>query len=158
MVARRCHVIVIADAGCDPDYTFDDLSNAVRRIRLDLGIPIQFPPLALTREGQGRTNPHGAMGLIRYSVVDGPEAPDGTILYLKATLSGDEPVDVRNFATGDRRFPHDSTGDQFFDEARFESYRALGFHTVLSVATGFSGSGNAAALCETARNALAGSR
>jgi hypothetical protein len=63
--------------------------NAVRRIRLDLGIPIYFPPIDVTRPGQGHTNPHAAIGKIRYSVVDGPEVADGTILYLKATLSGD---------------------------------------------------------------------
>jgi hypothetical protein len=137
MVARRCRFIVVSDGGCDPKYAFDDLSNAVRRIRLDLGVPIDFPPLGMTREGQGKGNAHGAIGVIRYSVVDGPSAPDGTILYLKATLSGDEPIDILNFATGDPMFPHDSTADQFFDEARFESYRLLGFHTVLSVASAF---------------------
>ena len=105
----------------------------MRRIRLDLGIPIQFPSLDITRAGQGtaiRTRPSAASAT---AVVDGPDAPDGTILYLKATLSGDEPVDVRNFALGDPTFPHDSTGNQFFDEARFESYRTLGYHTVLTV-------------------------
>ncbi len=154
MVARRCRFIVISDAGCDPDYVFDDLSNAIRRIRLDLGVPIQFPPLTMTRDGQGRSNPHAALGVIRYGVVDGPSAPDGTILYLKATLSGDEPIDVINFSKMDRTFPHDSTSDQFFDEARFESYRALGFHTVLSVAKGWQGAGNLEQLCQTARKAL----
>ena len=69
-------------------------------------------------------------------MVDGADAPDGTILYLKATLSGDEPVDVWNFARTNPAFPHDPTGDQFFDEARFESYRSLGFHTVLTAAPG----------------------
>lgn len=136
MVARRCRFIVVSDAGCDPEYRFDDLANAVRRIRLDLGIPIRFQPLPMTREGQGHGNPHAAIGVIRYSVVDGASAPDGTILYLKATLSGDETVDVWNFAKTDPAFPHDSTSDQFFDEAHFESYRTLGFHTVLSVAHG----------------------
>lgn len=133
MVARRCRFIVVSDAGCDPAYTFDDLANAVRRIRLDLGIVIHFPPIEITRSGSGTSNAHGFTGTIKYSVVDGPDAPDGMILYLKATLSGDEPVDVTNFATTDALFPHDSTGDQFFDEARFESYRALGYHTVKSV-------------------------
>ena len=31
-------------------------------------------------------------------------------------------------ANGKRHFPHQSTADQFFDEAQFESYRALGAH------------------------------
>jgi predicted acylesterase/phospholipase RssA len=151
MVARRCRFIVVSDAGCDPDYRYDDLANATRRIRLDLGIPIQFGPMSATRAGQGKGNRHGAIGVIRYSVVDGPEAPDGTILYLKATLSGDEPVDVWNFAAANPAFPHDSTSDQFFDEARFESYRTLGFHTVLAVAGQFQGAGGVCGLCEAAQ-------
>lgn len=155
MIARRCRVIVISDAGCDPDYTFADLSNAVRRIRLDLGVPILFEPLPMTREGQGRTNQHGAIGTIDYAAVDGPGAPAGTILYLKATLSGDEPVDVLNFAASDPLFPHDSTSHQFFDEARFESYRALGYHTVLSVSAGLRDLESADALCAIARKTLA---
>ena len=155
MVARRCRFVVVSDAGCDPDYRFADLSNAVRRIRLDLGIPIEFPPLPLTRAGQGRTNGHAIMGTIRYGVVDGPGAPDGTILLLKATLSGDEPVDVWHFAQSDPSFPHDSTSEQFFDEARFESYRTLGFHSVLSVAQGFDGTGGLGGFCAAASGGLA---
>jgi hypothetical protein len=155
MVARRCRFIVVSDAGCDPEYAYDDLANATRRIRLDLGIPILFPPMAASREGQGHGNPHGALGLIRYSAVDGPDAPDGVILYLKATLSGDEPVDVRNFATTNRAFPHDPTSDQFFDEARFESYRTLGFHTVLTFTHGYDGADGIEGLCDHARRLLA---
>ena len=154
MVSRRCRFIVVSDAGADPQYTFDDLANAVRRIRLDLGIPILFDPIDVTRQGQNDGNPHAAIGRIRYAVVDGDGVHDGIILYLKATLSGDEPVDVRNFATDDPLFPHDSTANQFFDEARFESYRTLGFHTVLSVASGLRQFPDVEALCDTARAAL----
>jgi hypothetical protein len=155
MVARRCRFIIVSDAGCDPEYTFDDLANAVRRIRLDLGIPIQFDSLEITRAGQNHGNPHAAIGRIKYSVVDGENAPDGTILYLKATLSGDEPIDIRNFSAGDPLFPHDSTANQFFDEARFESYRLLGFHTVLSVTAGLKRVMTVEALCNAARQSLA---
>ena len=136
MVARRCGVIVVSDAGCDPEYTFADLSNAVRRIRIDMGIPIEFDDLDMTRAGQGISNPHGALGRIRYRAVDGEGVDDGWLLYVKATLSGDESVDVRNFAALDPSFPHDSTSQQFFDEARFESYRALGYHSIMSLAGG----------------------
>ena len=155
MVARRCRYIIVADGGCDPNYTFDDLANAVRRIRLDLGIPVQFSSLDITRAGQGHGNPHAAIGKIRYSVVDGPDVRDGTILYLKATLSGDEPIDVRNFACMDPTFPHDSTGNQFFDEARFESYRLVGFHTVRSLTTGLKSVRGVEGLCDAARKSLA---
>ena len=155
MVSRRCHVVLVSDAGADPHYTFDDLANAVRRIRLDLGIPIVFPDLDITRAGQGTTNPHAAIGRIRYSVVDGPDAPDGIIVYIKATLSGGEPVDVLNFASADPSFPHDSTANQFFDEARFESYRILGFYSVISMTGEQRNLASAAALVEVINTSLA---
>jgi hypothetical protein len=134
MVVRRCGAIIVSDAGCDPDYTFEDLSNAVRRIRIDLGIPIEFDAIDMSRSGQGISNRHVAVGTIRYSAVDGPGTPDGVLLYFKATLSGDESVDIRTFAALNSAFPHDPTGNQFFDEDRFESYRALGYHSIMSVA------------------------
>ena len=134
MVVRRCGVIIVSDAGCDPDYTFADLSNALRRIRIDLGIPIEFGAIDMSKGGQGISNTHGVVGKIHYSAVDGPGAPEGWLLYVKATLSGDESVDIRNFAALHPAFPHDPTGNQFFDEDRFESYRALGYHSIMSVA------------------------
>jgi hypothetical protein len=49
MVRRRCRFIVISDAGRDPDYTFEDLGNAVRKISIDLGVPIKFHALQSLR-------------------------------------------------------------------------------------------------------------
>jgi hypothetical protein len=157
MVGRRCHYIVVSDAGCDPAYTYDSLGHALRRIRLDFGIPIDFEePLAATIDGQGNGNPYGAVGKIRYCVADGPTAPDGTLVYIKATLSGAEPVDVWNFAKSNPAFPHDPTSDQFFDETRFESYRSLGFHAVKALAgRGFRGEGGVQGFCEAVRHTLA---
>ena len=45
MVRRRCRLIVVIDAGCDPDFDFEDLGNAVRKIYIDLGIRITFNDL-----------------------------------------------------------------------------------------------------------------
>ena len=42
MVRRRCRFIVVSDAGCDPDFEFEDLGNAVRKIEIDLGVPINL--------------------------------------------------------------------------------------------------------------------
>ena len=81
-----------------------------------------------------------------------PTAPDGTLVYIKATLSGAEPVDVWNFAKSNPAFPHDPTSDQFFDEARFESYRSLGYHTVKALAgRGFRGEAGVQGFCEAVR-------
>ncbi len=43
MVLRRCRFIVVVDAGADPSYTKEDLGNAVRKIRIDLGVPDRVP-------------------------------------------------------------------------------------------------------------------
>ncbi len=128
MILRRCRTIVLSDAGCDEKFAFEDLGNAVRKIRIDLGVPIEFPTLSISADAA--TSSHFAVGTIRYSlvdVVDGQPAPDGTIIYLKPSLCGDEPTDVRNYASSHRSFPHESTADQWFSESQFESYRVLGY-------------------------------
>ena len=128
----------MVDATCDPDYRFEDLENAVRKIRIDFGIAIVFPeglPTPAWSRGDAHKNQHSAVGTIRYSDIDGP-GTDGVIIYLKPLLSGDEPLDVTRYATLANKkqqhpFPHHSTADQFFDEVQFESYRALGYHSVM---------------------------
>src|ERR1700689_2945524 len=45
MVRRRCRLIVLVDAGCDPDFAFEDLGNALRKIYIDLGIRVTFEGL-----------------------------------------------------------------------------------------------------------------
>lgn len=47
MVLRRCHFIVVSDAGQDPECSFADLGEAVRKIRIDFGIPIEFGPMTI---------------------------------------------------------------------------------------------------------------
>ena len=50
------------------------------------------------------------------------------ILFLKPSLTGDEPIDVLRYQSGHPDFPNETTADQFFDEAQWESYRKLGEH------------------------------
>ena len=133
MVRRRCRFIVVVDAGADPDYGFTDLANAVRRIRIDLGVRIELDAIDISVARRGNGNPHCLTGTIHYDQVDGGNAV-GTLVYLKPALSGDEPVDVRNYASAHPAFPHESTLNQWFSEAQFESYRMLGAHTVEAVA------------------------
>ena len=71
---------------------------------------------------------HALEGTITY-----PESPNqkGKLLYIKSTLTGDEPVDILNYHRIHKAFPFDSTVNQFFTESQFESYRRLGQHIVL---------------------------
>jgi succinate dehydrogenase hydrophobic anchor subunit len=138
MVRRRCHRIVVVDASCDPNYQFEDLENAVRKIRIDMGISIVFPnglPPPNWSRGDLNKHQHSSVGTIRYSDIDGPDT-DGVVVYIKPLLSGDEPLDITRYAAMTKKnqrnpFPHHPTSDQFFDEVRFESYRALGYHSVM---------------------------
>ena len=135
MVRRRCQTIVVVDAGADPTCGFEDLSAAIRKIRSDMGIPITLTGGSIV--ARGASVPAGAraamVGRIAYSAVDGgePDTIDGQLVYLKPTIyNRKEPLDVVNYAQGHAAFPHESTSDQFFSESQFESYRALGLHTV----------------------------
>lgn len=59
---------------------------------------------------------------------DGQDRHVGLLVYIKASLTGDEPVDIEHYKLAHADFPHESTVDQFFSESQFESYRALGYH------------------------------
>ena len=50
------------------------------------------------------------------------------LVVVKATLMGDEPEDVCRYHRAHPEFPQETTNDQFFDEAQWESYRRLGLH------------------------------
>jgi hypothetical protein len=130
MVLRRCATIIVVDGSADPSFHFDDLGNATRKIRIDLGIPIEFPHgVAIAKEITAESK-HCASGRIAYSAVDGPGVEDGHLIYIKTSLTGNEPEDVLNYAAQNPSFPHQPTSDQWFDESQFESYRRLGLHVV----------------------------
>jgi hypothetical protein len=137
LVRRRCFVVVAVDAGCDPDYQFEDLANAIRKCWTDFGTRIEIDLDELRPRGvTKRSESHFAVGYIHY-----PDALPGVLIYLKATLSGDESSDVKEYADRHDKFPNESTSDQFFDENQFESYRELGRYTGLKVFTPLIGSG-----------------
>jgi len=76
MVLRRCHFIVVSDAGEDPDCSFADLGEAIRKIRIDFGIPIEFDRMSIyprsqidALKGAGQKGHTCAIGRIRYSAV-----------------------------------------------------------------------------------------
>jgi len=70
--------------------------------------------------------------LARVTFVDDP-GWQGWLLYLKPTLVGDEPADLGEYHRAHSPFPQETTGDQFFDEAQWESYRMLGYHIARDV-------------------------
>lgn len=150
MVRRRCHFIILSDAGADSEFNFDDLGNAMRKIRIDLGVPIEFAQGMTIRHrveadklfaADGKApGKYCALARIRYSAIDGKnlspdqkEEMDGWLIYIKPTVYGLEPQDVLNYAKSNETFPHETTGDQMYSESQFESYRALGAHVIKQI-------------------------
>jgi hypothetical protein len=70
-----------------------------------------------------------AIGKIKYAPgPDKGEGLEGTIFYVKATMTKGLPADIYAYKSQNDKFPHQSTADQFFDEEQFEAYRELGYH------------------------------
>ncbi len=132
-VLRRCHYVVAVDASADPNFEFTDLAGALRKIRINLGIPIEFnssgKDLSRLRkyktavietstsvnilQNQKRATieseiKYCAVACIRYSEIDS-NAADGYLIYIKPTMRGTEPPDVIKYESAHTSFPHEST-------------------------------------------------
>lgn len=147
LLRREVDFIVLVDASCDARYEFLDLENLVRKARIDFGAEIEFYPHeeATRRFGladggltvlspQDMADSQSARGVllarIRYlrpaGCAAGTPEHHGTLLVIKPNLHAALDVDVLAYAQRHGRFPHESTGDQSFDEAQWESYHRLG--------------------------------
>lgn len=149
LIRRRCRYIIAVDGAGEPSPTepeFGTLGTVVRLARIDFGVDIELDLAPLMPDPDtGRTPTHFAVGRIVYPRVTRPgrtkeqEEADryGTIVYLKATLSRQirEP-DLEFYRRRNPLFPNHSTLDQFFDEAQFEAYRALGYRIARDVFKG----------------------
>lgn len=137
LARRRLDVIIVSDAGADPNFSMADLGDAIERIRVDFGYYIYFEDEAFNlmnlMPGSAPEENffdrryclarHGfAVGRIEYDA-----SHSGTIIYIKSTLIRDLPGDVYAYKRANPAFPHQSTVDQFFDEVQLEAYRELGY-------------------------------
>lgn len=126
LVRRQVRFIICSDADADPAFGFGDLGNAIDRCRRDFGVEINIKaqtciaPAAL----DGFRDAHYAVGEICYP----GQTQRGVLLYIKSSLTNDEPGDVLGMKASDKEFPHNTTLNQFYDEKKFEAYRALGQH------------------------------
>ncbi len=140
LVKRRCRFILASDAGEDKNLAFNDLASAIRKCRSDMGIEIKIKTDKFFSAPASQFSQwHCAIGEILYRNSDPrwSQEPDskkqienGILVYIKTSLTNDEPADVLNYKTSHPDFPHQSTADQWFSESQFESYRALGQHII----------------------------
>lgn len=152
LLRRRVALIVCSDNGADPEYRFKDVQNLVRRARIDLGAEIEFldePGLAQFvgtlkesvadvgpyfgtleqfRDAQTRADRCALVARVRYAADDKATglAREALLVVVKPTVTQFAPLDVKLYARTRPAFPQQPTGDQFFDEGQWESYRKLG--------------------------------
>ena len=132
------------DGEADPDLEYPSLVQVLRFARIDLNIRVRMNWKAVAtrtrevsekirkKELTSRSGPHVAVGVIDYPPVEGSkERQTGVLIYIKASLSGDENDYVLAYKAARPAFPYESTADQLFSEEQFECYRALGEHIAL---------------------------
>jgi hypothetical protein len=153
LLRRRCKVIYCIDASGASQPLADALAGAATLAREELGIEISMTSEAreLVSGGWEQLEPSDSfvdlnsrlskapvtLGDITYPRVacrPGTGDPDaeyyaetsGKIVFAQAVLSPDVPYQLLDFPQDDPGFPHDSTGDQFFNAGQFDSYQTLG--------------------------------
>jgi hypothetical protein len=125
LLRRRCKLIIAVDAEADNAMRFHGLTQLIRFARIDMGVQIDIDLRDINKDSRGFSRKSWALGRIQYT-----EHETGHLLYLKASICGHENAYIRSYKADHAAFPHEPTSDQFFDEAQFEVYRALGYHIV----------------------------
>ena len=122
LIKRRCKVIIASDAECDSTMSFEGLGSLIRMCEVDFGARITIDVGSLRpRAGSPWSEQRCAVGTIDYG-----DGHTGFLVYLKAAMTGHEPTAILQYKARRPLFPHESTGDQFYAEDQFESYRRLG--------------------------------
>ena len=122
LIRRRCRVIIISDAECDPKLQFEGLGTLIRMCEVDFNARITLDVDAI------RLGRKSKWSGLRYAVgqIDYGSGIAGVLIYLKASMTGREDSAVLQYKSSHPDFPHESTSDQFYGEDQFESYRRLG--------------------------------
>ncbi len=128
LLQRKCRLIIVGDAGADPNYTCNEVARIIRHAYIENNITININlDLLRPNADTGFSAQHSAVGEIIY-----PDGTTGWLIYLKPAVTSDEDADIIAYWLNhqDDHYPQQTTADQFYDEAQFEAYRRLGELTV----------------------------
>jgi predicted acylesterase/phospholipase RssA len=123
LVRRQCRLIIASDASEDQENAGRSLGVVVERCRTDMGVEIE-------RQKCNELYPTSPCPYhtVTLFTIHYEKGRKGTLIYLHPGMTGSEPEDVSSYQRLHRRFPHESTANQWFKESQFESYRRLGLH------------------------------
>jgi hypothetical protein len=148
LLRRRCRYVIAVDGSGEPSPTspmFGTLGQLARLARIDFGIDIRMDLRPLTPSPEtGKAPSNWAIGTITYPPVERGLSEEererdrqGMMVYLKAVVTeADNLPDLEFYHRRDNIFPNHPTLDQFFDEAQFEAYRALGYQIAKGIFEG----------------------
>lgn len=136
LIRRRLKLIIVCDGAADAAFGFDDLANAMGKVRADFGALIEIDcddAELLTPMVEGASDLEKRMAyakkgyLIANIIYNDKER--GTLLYVTTSFFKELFADLYAYRKAHQEFPDQPTGDQFFDEKQFEAYRELGYQT-----------------------------
>lgn len=152
LLQRGCKFILVSDNGQDEKFLFVDLEILIRTARIDLGVEINVATPAETKKYVGDKNAEHFFNMdgadwrekaeakggksfalllratrIKDGTSDNKSSKDAWIVWLKPRVFAGIATDIEAYAIQNEPFPHQTTIDQFFDEAQWESYRRLGY-------------------------------
>ena len=152
LLEHGCGFILVADNGQDPGFTFSDLEIFIRTARTDLGwdmkvatkeetveayddtsLPAFFNASADWRKAARADDGTGCALFLLANKIDGDMSQLVRIIWLKPRIFDGLPADIATYAEENKPFPHQTTVDQFFDEAQWESYRRLGYEMIRKI-------------------------
>jgi hypothetical protein len=127
LIRRKLKFIVCVDGGMDDAMDCADLNRLQRLVAIDFGYRIDFDAADLKLRDSFSSN-YGILVKIDYTpdIEAVSDKQLGWMLYIKLAILGTESNYVLDYRRENPKFPHQSTADQFFDEAQFEAYRKLG--------------------------------
>jgi len=136
LIRRKLRLIIVCDGTADPRCGFEDLANAIEKVRADFGALVLFDSKDLetltpksvleTGENAGKKVSYAERGHLIGRVIY-KDRSEATLLYLTTAFFQEVSADLFAYRKAHDEFPDEPTSDQFFDEQQFEAYRELGY-------------------------------
>ena len=138
LLRHRCTEIYCFDATGDIQVFGDSLARSIMLAASELGVVVTLdePERADPNTDGERADSGDLKGRIAKAPIitakltypacgqGGPR--DGFLVIGRATMDEHTPWEIRRHAAAHPRFPNDATGDQWFDDCKFNAYTALG--------------------------------
>jgi hypothetical protein len=140
LLRRRCTEIYCFDATSDAETFAASLGQSMTLAANELGVRIKLnqPERADPRV----TSEHADGGDLKGRLAETPiittaevtyppsgqedQGKEGFIVIGRCVMDADTPWEIRRHAAAHPLFPHDATGDQWFDDRKFNAYTGLG--------------------------------